>query len=159
MSRFSTILLLTLFTGCTSSSNSNEQSGKSRSELLKEIPYRGEKIEDEVTDFITANIKNIIERTESLNDVSVFYLTEQGDLEKLNGEWSDGSSAIKHANELWRTERLTLTIVTYPSYSQNAVTGTFSELWVVEVNHKSVSRTCRMFFNSPTPKELTELDC
>lgn len=158
MSRFSVLFILTLITSC-STSNSNEQTGKSRSELLNEIPYRGEIIADEVTNLITTNIQEVIDGTDSLNEPSIFYLTQRGKLEKLNGEWPNGSSAIKEADELWRTKRLTLTLVAYPSYSQDAITGETTELWVIEVNHKDVSRTCRMFFNSPTPNELTELDC
>ncbi|MEQ9165576.1 MAG: hypothetical protein RLO12_04920 [Fulvivirga sp.] len=158
MSRFLALFILTLITSC-NTSNSNEQTGKSRSELLKEIPYRGEIIADEVTNVITTNIQEVIDRTDSLNEPSIFYLTQQGEIEKLNGEWIDGSSAIKEADELWRTKRLTLTLVAYPSYSQDAITGETAELWIIEVNHKDVSRTCRMFFNSPTPNELTELDC
>ncbi len=158
MSRFLALWILTLIISC-SSSNSDEQTGKSRSELLKDIPYRGEIITDEVTNLITANIQAVIDKTDSLNEVSIFYLTQQGALEKLNGEWSNGSSAIKQADELWRTKQLTLTLVAYPSYSQDAVTGETAKLWAIEVNHKSVSRTCRMFFDSPTPKELTTLNC
>lgn len=158
MSRFLALCILTLTISC-SSSNSDEQPGKSRSELLKEIPYRGEIIADEVTNLITANIRAVIDKTDSLNEVSIFYLTKQGELEKLNGEWPNGSAAIKQADELWRTKQLTLTLVAYPTYSQDAVTGETTELWVIEANHKDVSRTCRMFFNSPTPNELTELDC
>ncbi len=158
MSRFLALCILTLIISC-NSSNSEKQAGKSRSELLKDIPYRGEIITDEVTNLITANIQAVIDKTDSLNEISIFYLTQQGELEELNGEWSNGSSAIEQADELWRTKQLTLTLVAYPSYSQDVVTGETTELWVIEVNHKSVSRTCRMFFNSPTPNELTELDC
>lgn len=96
---------------------------------------------------------------ESLDKVAIFYVTEEGDLKELNGNWENGTSALKQANELWRDIDLIMTIVAYPSYSQDAVTGETSELWAIEVDHKSVSRTCRMFFNTATPIELRDLDC
>jgi hypothetical protein len=150
-------IILTLSTCSKKTSESVTELGKSRSEQLKEIPYRGEIINDSVSNSITKTIKHVIERTESLNEVAIFYVTEQGDLQRLAGNWSNGTKAINEADDIWRNINLIMTIVIYPSYSQNAVTGETKEIWAIEVNHKSISRTCRMFFDTPTPTELTNL--
>lgn len=149
---------------CNSRSNTNKkteskQKGKSISEQLKSIPYRNEEIADEITNLITTNIQAVIDQTETLNEVTIYYVTSQGQLNKVDGEWRNGTSAIKYADELWRSKQMILTIVAYPSFSQNATTGVTKELWVIEANHRFVSRTCKMFFNAPKPTELTELDC
>lgn len=156
------ILLFSIFIlsiSCNRHTESTEQAGKSRSELLKEIPYRGEIISDDITNSITETIRLVIDQTPSLNEVTIFYVTEHGKLEKLTGNWEYGKAALKQANELWRDIDLTMTIVTYPSFSQDAVTGTTKDLWAVEVDHKSVTRTCRMFFDTATPDELSDLNC
>ncbi|MTI40271.1 hypothetical protein [Fulvivirga lutimaris] len=151
------IILLSI--SCNRNSESTTQTGKSRSELLKEIPYRGEIISDGITESITQTIRLVIEQTETLNEVAIFYMVEHGKLERLTGNWENGIIALNQANELWRDIDLTMSIVVYPSFSQDAVTGETKELWVIEVDHKSVSRTCRMFIDKPTPNELTELTC
>ena len=156
------LLILTIIiisTGCNQNSKSTTVEGKSRSELLAKIPYRGEIINDNITNTITETIKLVIEKTESLNEVTIFYVTNKGKLVRQNGNWKNGAIALKHANELWRNIDLTMTIIAYPSHAQDAVTGETKELWTIEVDHESVSRTCRMFFDSPTPSELTKLDC
>jgi len=153
------LLTLALVASCSESSKKGSEVGRSRSELLEDIPYRGELINDEISSEIVEAIRHVIERSTTLNEPSIFYKTSHGTLDQLEGKWENGTAAIKQADEFWRTTELEMTVITYPSYSQNAQTGETSELWVVQVDHRSVSRTCRMFFETPTPTVLTELDC
>lgn len=160
MNRFFIMILFTLLMSCSSDNNkSTNKLGKSRSEQLEEIPYRGEVMKDEIRIQITDAIQQVIDKSESLNEPSIYYLVENDRLEKLSGNWKDGSSAIKDADELWRTKKLVLTLVLFPSFSQNAVTGKVDDVWIIEVNHKTVTRTCRMYFDTSSPKELTKLSC
>lgn len=151
------VTILYVMFGCDQNTKNISGEGKSRKQLLNEIPYRNEIIKDETRVQIKQSIKKMLDQLESLNDISVFYVDHSDNLLQYNGNWSHGVEAIIQADKLWIDLDLIMTLVAYPSYSQNAVTGMTTELWVIEVEHQSVSRTCKMIFETPKPLELTTL--
>ena len=160
MSRSFLLILLTLLIACGgSNSSTNEPTGKTRREQLKEVPYRGEIITDRISGEINQTVQEVFDLTTNFNEVAIFYLTSDQQLEKLDGTWVNGREALDHANEIWKEIDLKMTVVLYPSYSQNAQTGETSDLWVMQFDHKEVSRTCRVFFDTPNPTELPVIDC
>lgn len=155
-SNFLLFLIVMIFTSCHSG---DPQNGKSRKELLDEIPYRGEVISDEVNNEIIKYLRIAIKEIKSLDEVSILYADDDGKINFIDGQWKNGEEALKTANELWRKENIKMTIVAYPSYSRNVETNKSKDMWVIEVHHESVTRTCRMFFNENQPTKLTTLEC
>lgn len=150
-------LTFLIFSTCDDKQATSTSNGKSRKELLKEFPYGGEIIKDEIKAQINSSIEIVIEQIESLNEIAIFYVTTSNEIIRHEGNWANGTEATNHANLLWKDLDLIMTLVNYPSFSQNAVNGDISEMWIIEVEHKKVSRTCRMFFDDPLPTELTTL--
>ena len=89
-------LLITTLISCKNISESN--SGKTRTERLREIPYREEVIDTRIRNSILKNISMVLERLESLEKTSIFYVTTQGTIKQLDGDWKNGKEAIKEAD-------------------------------------------------------------
>ena len=149
-------LIIILILGCQSTPNSESES-KSRLEQVKELSYRSGKVNAKLDTEIKEDINNILGKIESIDSYQLFTKSNSERITEIPGSWESLDSLRYYSYDLWESNDLKETIIVYPSYSKDAVTGESRNIYVVEVEHQSLTGPCRMFFDSPNTNELGEL--
>ena len=152
------LLLIIYLVSCGTKQNSEIEKGKSRAERIHELSYRILDLDADLEISVKQDISRLLKRIETLDSIKLFCISRTGEFNEIdNSSFNTGQDAIEAANELWRTMDISSTLVTYPSFSQNATTGETKEVYVIEVENEKLTGTCRMFFNNPRPSELNKL--
>jgi hypothetical protein len=152
---FLTIILLT---NCQSrKAEVKIDNSKSRLDLVKEIPFKNQLISEDVKGKLKNDIQKALDKCNGLDSIRLFFISDQGELKEVDSSWRDGTEAIRSSYEIWRKNRLESTIVIYPSFSQNAITGDIKEIFIVEMEYYALSGTFRMIFDEANPDKLSTL--
>jgi hypothetical protein len=157
MNRRSYILIIPLLVMCQSDKTEKTQNGQSRIEQVKARPYRNLELTDNQENTITGYIQETLTVIRTLEGLKLFYVTRSGGIIEIRRNWDSSKDVIDTSYELWREKDILATIAVYRSFSANATNGDESKLYVIEVEHKELTGTCRMFFDSPEDKKLTGL--
>jgi len=151
------LLPILFLVGCQPDKNQTADKEKSRIQQVSDRPYRDLDLSDKLRTSINDFINQILKQSETLDTLRLFYLSDKGEIIEVDKTWTTTQNLINDSYEIWRTNDISATIAIYPSFSQNATTGEQKETYVIEVEHKELTGTCRMFFDHPKQKELTEL--
>lgn len=152
------LLTFLLFISCQPNKSQTADKGKSRIEQVNDRPYRDLELNEKLKTSINDLIYQVLQQNETLVKLRLFYLSDKGELIKVGKTWKSGQDLIDDSYEIWRSNDISATIAIYPSFSQDGTTGETKEIFVIEVEHKELTGTCRMFFEDPKQKELTKLD-
>lgn len=152
------LLTFLFFISCHPDKNQTADKGKSRIEQVNDQPYRDLELNGKLKTSINDLIYKVLQQNETLESLRLFYLSDKGEIIKVEKTWDSSQDLIDDSYEIWRTKDISATIAIYPSFSQNATTGATKEIYVIEVESKELTGTCRMFFEDPKQKELTKLD-
>ena len=133
-----------------SEKSQNTSEGKSRLERIKDKPYRNLEIPKVVENEIIKDILNLLDQGLISFDMQLFEKTSQG-INEIEGKWESLRLLKKDSYERWRSNKILSTLVAYQSLSQNALTQEIDSVYVVEIEHRSLTGTCRMIFKTAKP--------
>jgi hypothetical protein len=158
MTRIIYLVTILLSFSCQPDKNQTTDNGKSRIELVNDRPYRNLELNDKLRTSVNELIYQILKQSETLDTLRLYYLSDKGEIMKVDKTWTATQYLINDSYEIWRTNDISATIAIYPGFSQNATTREQKKIYVIEVEHKELTGTCRMFFDDPNQRELTELN-
>ena len=142
---------------CQPDNGGEAHNGLSRIEQIEALPYRNLQFTVYQQDTITNYIQEVLNRTKTLNQLKLYYITENNKIVEMEKSWESTNELIKTSYELWREKDILMTIAVHPAFSTNATTGDERKIYVIEVEHKDLTGTCRMIFDSPQEETLTTL--
>ena len=137
-------------------SNSNETS-LSRIEQVKSKPFRNLNLSGQLMSEIENDITLLFEKVETLDTLGLFWKTIDNEIVKIDSSWDAVKQLIDYSYNLWKDHDIISTFVIYPSETVSASTNKVKKLYVIEIEHKDLTGTCRMFFKDNEIKQLTEL--
>ena len=153
---FTLIVLLLMVGGCGSSEKGDgSNSGKNRLEIVNDTQYRSLNVNADLEKEITEDVVNLTSRYDSLTENVLFWKSE-GQYHEVNQEFKDAEELIKFSYDLWKTKDITSTVAIYKGHLLKGDIQ-IGDFWVVEVEHSSLTGTCRFHIDPRNPSKVSEL--
>jgi hypothetical protein len=151
------VLTISLMNSCQPNNGGLGHNRLSRIERIEALPHRNLQLTPNQQNTINDYIQEVLNRTKSLAQLKLYYATDNGKIVEMRKRWESANQLIKTSYEVWREIDILMTIAVYPAFSTDATTGDQRTFYIVEVEHRDLTGTCRMIFDNPQEETLTTL--